>query len=85
MEILKGKKKRIIKEMCWWIESFQVLSKWNNNNKSVLVGELGIIPWVLVGNDDQTGKEHKYYLNQSPYSSDGEWNSDFRVNWAKNS
>lgn len=35
------------------MESFQFLSKWDNNNKFVLVAELRIISWVLVGNDDQ--------------------------------
>lgn len=28
--------------------------------------------------------EHKYYLNETPYFSDGDCNNDYRVNQAKN-
>lgn len=54
------------------MESFPFLSKWNNNNTFALVAELRIVSWVLVGNDVQNEMEHKYYLNQSPYSSENE-------------
>ena len=35
--------------MYGWTEAIKFLSKWNNDNNFILVAELHIISWVLVG------------------------------------